>query len=323
MSCLESLLHQSYDSYEIILVDNGSKDGSLEMIENKLGHLIRILKNKNNLGFAEGVNTGIRAAKGEFIALLNNDAVADKNWLKELVRGIEKSETVGMCASKIYLNHLEKAFDNTGQLITRDGLGRGRARLEKDVGQYDREESVLCPSGCAALYRKRMLDDMKLFDKQFFIYAEDIDVGLQGRLMGYDCLYIPTALVHHKFSSSTGYVSPLKAFYVERNRLWVVIKCFPLSHLIASPIYTFLRYLYNFSGVLRRQGPASQYVKQGSFSSLVYVLLKVYLSTLIHLPYLIIHRMRINRKRSITTKEFGTLLKRYGLPVRDAALNEL
>ena len=100
-------------------------------------------------------------------------------------------------------------------------------------------EEVFFPSGCAALYRREMLDEVGLFDEDFFAYGDDTDLGLKGRLAGWKCLYVPKAIVYHRYSQSSGAYSALKAFYVERNRVWIAVKYFPLSLLLESPFYTF------------------------------------------------------------------------------------
>ena len=322
-ACLDSLISQTYPHHEILVVDNGSQDGSLELIKLKYSSKLQIVENSRNLGFAEGVNIGIKHSQGEFIALLNSDAVVRDNWLEELLKGISRSESIGMAASKIYFAGKENILDNTGAVISRDGLGMGRGRLEKDVGQYDSCEEVLCPSGCAALYRRQMLEEAGGFDQHFFAYGEDLDIGLRGRLLGWRSVYVPAAVVYHKLSSSTGLVSPLKAYYVERNRLWVLLKCFPLPHLLVSPYYTFRRYFYILYGMLSGKGPASSYLKRSSALSLLFILIKAYFSTLYFLPYLIGQRIKLQRKRKVTSKEFGEWLKIYGINEKQAALNEL
>ena len=321
--CLDSLLRQSFRSFEIVLVDNGSTDGSLDLIRERYGSLITIVTNSVNLGFAEGCNIGIRASRGEFIALFNSDATAESFWLEELVKGLQSDPLVGMCASKIYLYGQNVVIDNTGQMITRDGLGRTRGRLEKDVGQYDRVSEVLCPSGCAGLYRRSMLEEIGLFDRRFFAYADDIDIGLRGRLLGLKCLYIPTAVAHHRLSTSLGPLSSFKVYLVERNRLWVLIKCFPLRYLLQAPFYTLLRYFYNLSGIFRQQGPAARFVKRTSLWKILWLTIKGYLSTLWYLSSLLGERRKISEKSRTSVREFGTWLRSFGLSAKEGALNEV
>ncbi len=323
VACLESLLAQTYLSKEIIIVDNGSVDGSLEMIRSRYAGRIQLIENGNNLGFAEGCNVGIRAAQGEFIALVNSDSVLSPNWMVEMEKGIQLSPKIGMCACKIYFLKYKGVIENMGQTISRDGFGRTRGRLEKDTGQYDKRRAVFCPSGCAALYRRKMLDKCGLFDEKFFAYADDIDIGLRGRLMGYVCHCISTAVAYHHLSASFGLLSPLKAFLLERNRLWVVIKCYPLPHLLASPFHTLMRYWYHFIGIFQKRGPAAQYVKKISVFSLAWIMVKVYLSTLYHLPHLLKERREIQKKRKATTRQFELWMKYYGVNSKDTALNEL
>jgi len=320
--CLDSLLRQTYRSLEIILVDNGSTDGSLDLVRNQYGHSLVIVESSTNVGFAEGCNIGIRASKGEFIALVNSDATVEPLWLAELVKGLQDPQ-VGMCASKIFYYDKRDLIENTGQTITRDGLGRTRGRLEKDEGQYDSFQEVFCPNGCAGIYRKHMLEESGLFDRLFFAYADDIDVGLRGRLLGYRCQYVPTAVAYHRLSSSFGLFSPLKAYLVERNRLWVVIKCFPLRHVLQAPWHTLTRYFYHFYGIFHRQGPMAQFVKKSSWLKLAWLAFKVYLSTLWHLPHLLRERKKIWRKNQVSAQEFEQWLRQFGLSSKEAALKEL
>lgn len=321
MPCLESLFAQSYRSYELILVDNDSADGSLEEIKATFGDRIKIIENSKNLGFAGGVNAGIRQAEGEYIALLNSDAEAEKHWLAEMVQGINQRDSIGMCACKIYLYGREGIIENTGELISRDGQNRCRGRLEKDEGQYDQSQDVLCPSGCAVLYRRRMLDDIGLFDEKMFAYGEDMEIGLRGLMMGYEAVYIASAIVYHRLSASSAAVSPMKVFYVERNRLWIVLKCFPWQHVLLSFMHTALRYGYHLTGIFSQKGPAATFSRESSSFQLIWILLKSYCSNLFHLPYFFKQRYLLKKKSRWGFKEFENCFRRYGISARNAALS--
>jgi len=321
--CLDSLLRQTYKPLEIIVVDNGSKDGSLEMIKETYRSGFLILENSCNLGFAEGCNVGIRKAQGEFIVLVNSDATLKENWAEEMVRAVQKDSQIGMVAGKIFFTGREGVLENTGHVVFRDGMARGRGRLEKDKGQYDKIDRIFCPNGCAALYRKAVMEEAGLFDAAFFAYADDIDVGFRIRMLGYECVYAPQAIAYHELSGSFGMLSPLKAYLLERNRLWVLIKCFPLPHLAIAPFYTIQRYFYHFYGMLRKQGPAAQYAAKISKLSLIGIALKVYFSTVWHLPYLLMERRKVMRKCKISVAEFENWLRVYGMTAREVALNEI
>lgn len=321
--CLDSLLKQTYPAQEIILVDNGSTDGSLEEIRKQYEGKIRIITHPVNLGFAAGVNSGIDAAKGRYIALLNSDAYVEEAWLERMVSKMALSDETGMCACKIYLTDRDHILDNTGEVIYRDGLNRPRGRLQKDTGQYDASEDVLCPSGCAALYRRRMLERIGSFDSRYFAYGEDLDVGLRGRLAGYRAVYAPEAIAHHALSGSTGDVSPLKAYYVERNRLWTGIKCFPVRHLIMLPFYTFLRYACILTGLIQSKGPAAKFSRSHNGISLLWILIRTYLSTLANIGYLSKERHRLFQAFRFKSKDVEDIFRKYGLTAKEAALNEV
>jgi len=323
LPCLDSLLGQDYSLHEIILVDNASTDGSLQLIEEHYGHAVKIIRNPQNFGFAEGVNVGINNSAGEFIALLNSDATVAKNWLAELVKKIQPSEKIGMCASKVYLADHPGVLDNTGELLCRDGLSRARGRLERDRNQYDHSDEVLCPSGCAALYRRKIFDEAGLFDKYFFAYGDDMDIGLRGRMLGYKAVYVRDAIAFHKLSASAGVISPLKAYYVERNRLWVAIKCFPLKYLLAAPFYTLQRYFFHFCGIFSKKGPAAQFTQQFSFWQLLWITFKGYFSTLFFLPHLLTERQRLKKISKWSSADFENCFRQYSISARDAALNEV
>lgn len=320
--CLNSLRSQSFRDFEVILVDNGSTDGSVESIEENFPGFVRILKNKENVGFARGNNQGIEVARGEYIVLLNNDAQADSHWLEGLLKGTEEDQRVGMVASKIYLHGSDKVIDNVGHLIYRDGLNRGRGRLEVDHGQFDEKEEVLFPSGCAALYRRKMLEEVGLFDEDFFAYADDTDLGLKGRMAGWRCLYMPQAIVYHRYSQSSGPYSPLKAFYVERNRVWIAVKYLPLSMLLISPFYTLWRFLFQSYGALTGQGAAGKFSQEYSRFLLLSVLLQAYVAALGGMPKMWRKRKAMKKLTRVSKEEIRNWFHRFGLSARKISLQD-
>lgn len=229
-SCLSSLASQTYSDFEVIVVDNGSRDGSPEYIEENYPW-VRLAKNEENLGFAGGTNVGIRAAKGEFIITLNNDSRADSRFIEELIKPMADPE-VGVCAAKMLFP--DGRINSAGICISRSGAAWDRGMFEPDRGQYEFVEEVFGACAGAALYRREMLDEIGLFDEDFFLYLEDVDLAFRARLAGWKCLYVPGARVIHHHGGTAGVGSDLAVYYGNRNIVWYPIKDFPFRLLITS-----------------------------------------------------------------------------------------
>lgn len=230
-SCLSALANQSFKNFEIIFVDNNSSDGSAGYIREHFP-TVNLIETGKNLGFAGGTNAGIRASHGEFILTLNNDTIADPLFIGNLVRPMESDSRLGMCASKMLFP--DGRINSTGVCISRSGAAWDRGIFEQDSGQYGTEEEVFGPCGGAALYRRSMLDEIGLFDEDFFIYMEDVDLAFRARLAGWECRFIPSAKVTHFMGGSSGIHSDLSIFYGNRNQVWNVIKNYPVRTLLVS-----------------------------------------------------------------------------------------
>jgi GT2 family glycosyltransferase len=320
--CLGSLAVQSYPAMEIVVVDNGSTDGSVEYLRGSHGSRVRLVESPANLGFAGGNNLGIRAAKGAYIALINNDAAADARWVEALVDAAESDSRIGMCASKIYVWDRPGVLDGAGFLVSGDGIGRGRGRLEPDREEFAREEDALLPSGCAALYRRAMLDQIGLFDEEFFAYCEDTDLGLRGRIAGWRCRYVPGAVVRHRYSGSTAPHSPFKAFQVERNRIWVVVKCFPAGMAAASLAYTLGRYALQLYSALSGRGAAAKLAATQSPLALAGIIARAWLASLVLLPEMWRRRRAIWSTGKITRRELARLLRAHRVGLSELSLKD-
>jgi GT2 family glycosyltransferase len=317
---VESLLLQDLPGLEVLVVDNGSTDGSDLELERRFGDRIRLLRSGRNLGFGAGNNVGIRASQAPHLILLNNDAVAAPSFARELIAAAELDPRVGMVAAKVLDHARRDVIDTTGHLLYPDGLNRGRGRLEIDRGQYDGCRDALFPSGAAALYRRAMLDAIGLFDESFFLYGDDAELGLRGRLAGWRCGFAPRAVAYHHYSRSAGAYSTLKAFHVERNRVFVLVKLFPTSLVLLSPAYTAARLALQAVGAVAGWGAAGRLARERSFFHLVAVTLKAYASALAGLPRVLGERRRVLRR--ITTREFFRLLDENRLTAREAALKD-
>ncbi len=319
--CLGSIEHQTYPYIERISVENGSTDGSGEWLRQRRSGNWQLIELSVNRGFAAGVNAGILASRGEFVALLNNDAVADPDWLSSLIACMAKPE-IGMVASKILFYDRRQVIDKVGHLLYADGLNRGRGAGEVDRGQFERCEEVFFPDGCAALYRRSMLEDVGLFDEQFFAYGDDADLGLRARWRGWLCLYAPGARVYHRHSRSLGKYSPDKAFLVERNRFWVAVKLLPWPMLLLSPLLTLWRFLWHLVSILRRQGLAGGVTREHSAGGLMSALVRAYVSGFGGLGEVLKKRREVFRGRRITFRQFLALACRYRISARELALRD-
>jgi GT2 family glycosyltransferase len=320
--CLDSLAAQHAEDVEIVLVDNGSQDGSAEFVGQRYPG-VRLVCLQENRGFAGGNNAGMAVARGRYIALLNNDTKADPSWLANLIDAAEASpHRVGMWACKILSYDKPDLIDNVGLLLYPDGLGRGHGRLEGDRGQFDLPGGALAPSGCAGLYRKEMLEEIGLFDAEFFAYADDVDIGLRARLAGWECRYVPSAKVYHRYSASSSAYSPFKVFLVERNRIWVLLKYFPLELVLVSPFFTFLRLVIHFVGAITGRGASGRFSEQHSVFGAMRILLKAWGAALAAIPGICRQRRAFSPLRRLSRPGFYRLLCRYRISAREIALKE-
>lgn len=320
--CIDSLKGQTFQNFETILVDNGSIDDSVEFAAKCYGDFIRIIRNSKNLGFTGGNNVGIQASKGEYIVLLNNDTWADPRWLEELARATRFDPPIGMWGSKVRSYYQRNRIEGAGELIYWDGLCRARGQYEQDHGRYDAMEEILFPPGCGAMYRKSLFDGIGLFDEDFFAYADDSEIGIRARLAGWKCLYVPAAIVYHKNSGTAGQYSPLKAFYVERNRLWITIKYFPFPLLFLSPFFTFYRFAFQAYGALTHQGAAGKFAKKYSPLRLMGILLKAYGSGFRYLPRMWKKRKELRPLRKVSYGEVISWFRRFGIGASEISLRD-
>ena len=320
-AAVASLLAQTLAGIEVIVVDNASTDGSDDAVEVLFAGRVTLIRNERNLGFGAGNNVGLRAARGAFVLLLNNDAEAAPTLLEEMVRAAG-DERIGMVAAKVLLHGQDNVIDTTGHLLYPDGLNRGRGRLELDRGQYDRCRTALFPSGAAGLYRRRMLDEIGLFDEAFFLYGDDAELGLRGRRAGWTCAFAPRAIAHHRYSRSAGAYSALKAFHVERNRVWVLLKLFPWPLVFASPFYTAVRLLWQAVGVATGRGAAARLAGEASVLALAGIALRAWGAAIAGAPRVLAQRRRLRATSRLSSAGFYRLLDEFRLTAREVALKD-
>jgi GT2 family glycosyltransferase len=302
-SCLQSLERQNWKQpFEVVIVDNGSQDGSAEMVVAEFsaspGFSVKLIRNSENRGFCAANNQGIAATGADLVALLNNDAEAEPEWLRSLAGAFEGRPEIGMAASKILVFEDPRRIDKAGHLIYPDGQNRGRGSGELDHGQYDSVEEVLWPDGCAAMYRRAMLDEIGGFDEDFFAYGDDAELGLRARIAGWECLYIPQAVVKHHRGATLGLRSSRRLELIERNRVLLAAKLFPWSLLWLNGVYYALRLGASAWAALRGRGEVGRY---GGFSGKIragVAVLKGDLQALVLLPRILRKRGRLRRRLS-------------------------
>lgn len=314
--CVLSVAGQSIRDVEIIVVDNSGQ--ALASRRDAVTQNARVIGNSKNAGFGGAVNQGIRESKAPFIAVLNDDAVADPEWLAAMLAPLERQYEIGMCAPRIGLKGTA-SLDSAGMLIARDGSSKQRGHGEP-LEAYARPGQILLPSGCAALYRRDMLDEIGLFDERFFLYCEDTDLGLRARWKLWECAYAPDAIVHHRYSHSAGQASAMKAFYVERNRVFLVIKNFTPRQLAAVPLFSLVRYFWHVIYLARGTGKAADYQRNaGNAPFLPWVALRAWLSALGHLGGLLHDRRAIRKAARANPRQFERLLSHYRISERQVA----
>ncbi len=225
-ACLDSLLAQSHKA-TVIVVDNGSKDGSLELLEKY--EQVEVIKHTENKGYAGGVNPGFQKAindGADYVAAFNNDAVADKHWLQELAKALDKKPDLGMATCKL-LSADGKHIDSTGDYYTVWGLPYPRGRGETDLTKYDDQTEVFGASGGASLYRVKTLQGIGLFDEDFFAYYEDVDLSFRAQLAGWQVAYVPSSIAYHQISATSSKIKGFATYQTMKNQPLLLRKNVP------------------------------------------------------------------------------------------------
>lgn len=298
------------------IVDNSGKGLARQRLGDQDG--LTIIDAPHNLGFGSAVNEGWRQSRAPLLATLNDDAIAHPGWLKALVTAMESHPEAGMCASQVRLFG-EDQLDSAGMLIAADGSSKQRGHLYPCEWFGTREE-VLFPSASAALYRRAMLDQTGCFDDDFFLYCEDTDLGLRARWAGWKCLYVPDAVVEHHYSHSAGRASALKAYYVERNRLFVLVKNFPAGMLIRAPFVSLARYAWHVLWMLQGRGTAARFRQEGNSGlRMVLYVIQAHLELLRHGRSLWRKRREIRQSARISAVAYRKLLRAHAIRARQVA----
>jgi GT2 family glycosyltransferase len=266
--CLEALGAQSHRDLEVVVVDNGSTDGSRALLAARFP-TARVVAFPQNRGFSVAVNAGIRASAGEVVALLNNDTRADPDWIAALVDALARHPEIGFCASRMLRMDDPRELDNAGIVYRVDGLAATRGARQLDGPAWRESREIFGACAGAAAYRRALFDAVGLFDERYFAYHEDTDLSFRAQLRGFRCLYVGAAVVHHHRGGSA--VRDVHDVLVARNRALTWIKNMPAPLIARHPLafprglaaaaWSALRlgrgraYVSGLAGTLRLLGP--------------------------------------------------------------------
>ena len=258
---INSLKTQSFTDFEVVLVDNDSSDGSIDNLDVSGLPAIRVMREKENHGFARGNNIAADAAAGDWLALLNPDATAAPDWLAQIKRATERHDDCRVFAcGQINMDEPE-LLDGAGDAYFAFGIP-WRGGFEHPVSELPKKDSLcFSPCGASAVYNRDLFISIGGFDERFFCYCEDIDLGIRLQLSGEKCVFLPDAIIHHKGSATSGRYSYFTMYHGFRNRTWAYIKNMPLAFLLltlpghlALMAYNYLNNLGNADVKGMRQG---------------------------------------------------------------------
>jgi len=306
--CLESLEKQTSKA-QVIVVDNGSTDNSVELIEKKYPWVIQH-KNKRNLGFAGGVNTGIRLAikQGyEYVALINNDATASRDWLENLEKFLDMNKEAGIVTSRI-VDATGKHIDSTGEMYTVWGLTYPRDRGLLVNEAHSKSKWIFGASGGASLYRVEMFQEIGLFDEDFFAYYEDVDISFRAQLAGWKIGYEPTAIANHAIGATSKNISGFATYHTLKNLPLLFWKNVPWS--LMPKIWPRIVFAYSaFALKALLSGRFGPFFKG------------IFMATILW-PKKLIQRSKIQRKRRVNTDYINSIIT-HDLPPNAMSLRKL
>jgi GT2 family glycosyltransferase len=294
--CLDALRAQTYPDSEVVLVDNGSTDGSQALVTKQYPE-VRLLALRHNLGLTGGNNAGFRAAQGDILISLNNDTEVHPRFVEALVNALMEHPEAGMAATKMLLfdrrDHIHSAGDGYGM----NGIPFNRGVWQRDEGQFDEPGWIFGGCGGAVAYQRAMLDDVGLFDESFFMYCEDVDLNWRAQLAGWRCWYTPESVIYHKLSATGG--GSIASYYTGRNTLWVIAKNYPAALLRK-----------HWARVLRAQGAITRDALRAWRGEASRARLRGQLAGLLGWPKMLNRRQAIQSSRRVPDEYIESLLTR-------------
>lgn len=330
--CLRSIAQQrSHVPAQIVFVDNCSASydplKTAYLLGEQFDERLKFVRLDKNYGYAKGANIGLQQALGgenaqPWVLTLTNDTELDSRFFEFLKKEIDLcDESVGMLAPKLRMAARRECLDGAGIGLCLDGMSTAIGQGELDCGQYDRSRPLI-PNGTAPVYRSRMLDEVGLFDDDFWAYCEDTDLGLRAWLAGWSCKLMPEAIVYHARSSSLGDFSLTKLYYAERNHYWVAAKSFPVALLCLNPVFTLVRFLVQLYALTARRGQGAGFAGSQSVSMLVQTTLRAQRDALRGLGRMLQKRQAVSRLRRRSRIEVLCTLWRARLGFSDLILKK-
>lgn len=300
--CLDSLHTQTYKDFETIVVDNGSTDTSLKLMQEDYPW-VQVMDLGENKGFAGGCNAGIRASDSEFVVLLNNDTRAEPDYLEHLVRAMDSTPEAGFAASKMLNYEPPHVIDSAGDFYS------VRRSVPVNIGHGEPAESHAVSAwvfgACAggAIYRRSLFDDVGLFDEDFFMICEDVDLDFRAQLAGHRCLYVPEAIVFHKRGVSITVPSPQIRALALRNRIWAAGKGLPTGLLFRCSWNATIRFLRLVGWFFKMKIQGRRPFPEGYFGDGIY--LREITRAFVQLPR---KRRAVQRTRRVPVRYMAELL---------------
>lgn len=299
LACLNSVFLNRYPNFEVIVVDNGSIDGSVEDVLEAYGNKnnFELIKNKKNLGPSLARNLGVKNAKGKYLAFLDNDTLPQADWLVYLVKAMEENPKIGAVQCKLLLAKNRKHLDYVGDYLSQYGFLVQKCQTEEeDKGQYDSEFEILSAKSAGMGMRKDVFDKIGGFDPDYFIYVEETDLGWRVWLAGYKIIFVPQSVVYHEFGTTTIINPTLQnysaKFHGTKNYIMTLTKNLETVNLIKIlPVHVFLWICIALWLILKKQYKSGLYVFKGIGWDII------------HTPAILRKRKKVQDKRVVSDQQ--------------------
>ncbi len=293
-TCLSALRQQKFRDFEIILVDNGSADESAEYVRSHFPE-VNLIALSENRGFTGGNIAGWEQSRGDIVVLLNNDTEASPQWLEEIHKAGQSFPRAGSFASKMLYFDERNRIDNCGFGLTAAGLTVDLGRDERDGPAWAEPREVFGGCGGAVAYRRSMLEDVGFLDYDFFMTYEDVDLGFRAQLRGYKCMFVPRAVVYHRYRATMKKYPARQAFFSQRNIEFVYLKNMPVGQMLRSMPQ---RLLYELGG-------AAYFLKMGAGAAF----LRAKRDALRQIPAILRKRKLIQTRKTLTNRQLRSLMQ--------------